>query len=74
MLFPRVPDSDGLSFLRERSRRPEVAGVPVILTTAVGKGPSVPCRSARKATSVRPKMLSLVSQKYEGYLRERRLA
>jgi two-component system response regulator MprA len=39
MLFPRVPDSDGWSFLRERQRRPDVAAVPVILTTAVGKGP-----------------------------------
>ncbi len=39
MLFPRVPDGDGWSFLRERQRRPEVASVPVVLTTAVGKGP-----------------------------------
>ncbi len=38
MLFPRVPDGDGWSFLRERQRRPNVAAVPVILTTAVGKG------------------------------------
>jgi two-component system phosphate regulon response regulator PhoB len=39
MLFPRVPDGDGWGFLRERQHRPEVAAVPVILTTAVGKGP-----------------------------------
>jgi two-component system response regulator MprA len=38
MLFPRVPDGDGWIFLRERQRRPDIAAVPVLLTTAVGKG------------------------------------
>jgi DNA-binding response OmpR family regulator len=40
MLFPRVSDGDGWGFLRERQLRPDVAAVPVILTTAVGKGPA----------------------------------
>jgi two-component system response regulator MprA len=38
MLFPRVPDSDGWVFLRERQHRPDIAAVPVLLTTVVGKG------------------------------------
>jgi two-component system response regulator MprA len=39
MLFSRVPDGDGWIFLRERQHRPDIAAVPVLLTTAVGKGP-----------------------------------
>ena len=40
MLFPRVPAGDGWAFLRERQRRPDIAAVPVLLTTVVGKGPA----------------------------------
>ena len=40
MLFPRVPAGDGWAFLRERQRRPDIAAVPVLLMTVVGKGPA----------------------------------
>jgi CheY-like chemotaxis protein len=36
MLFTGSPDGDGWQFLRERQRRPDVAAVPVVLTTALG--------------------------------------
>jgi CheY-like chemotaxis protein len=36
MLFPPGPGGDGWSFLRERQRRPNVAAVPVVITTAMG--------------------------------------
>jgi CheY-like chemotaxis protein len=36
MLFPRSPEGDGWHFLRERQRRPDIAAVPVVLTTALG--------------------------------------
>ncbi len=36
MLFPRSPGGDGWHFLRERRRRPDVAAVPVVITTALG--------------------------------------
>ena len=38
MLFSRVRDGDGWAFLRERHRRPDIAAVPVLLTTGGGQG------------------------------------
>ena len=66
MLFARVPDGDGWLLLRERQRRPDIAAVPVLLTTVAGKGAGVAASlgaqgDARKPTGVEP-LLAEVSR------------